>query len=310
MSTDTQYRKLTGGAGFVVRHKLWLGSDHLLAVRTALFWEEYRRFYFRDIQALVLTEVENSGVYYGYLIAGIAAVLALGLAFNGHPVWAVLAGLIALPVFAITYALPDCRVFVKTQVSWEHLRSLKRLQKAREAVADLRREIEMVQGTYNASEVAGPVVASTRPPAMLRHCDPRLHLALFIAMIASSAIVPIRLRWTSDLVDVVSATVVVSVIILGLAAAIRQHGSDIAKAVRWVVLIAVVLWGGELLTAYGVTVAAGARAIIRPTRVEPWRTWFQRIEITGSGADVLLGAAGLALLAQSRRSAGLESNDA
>ena len=174
----------------------------------------------------------------------------------------------------------------------------------------LRHEIEMVQGPYNASEAVGPVIASTRPPAMLRHCDPRLHLALFIAMIASSAIVPIRMRWTSDVVDVISAAVVVSVIILGLAAAIRQHGSDIGKAVRWVVLIAVVLWGVELLTAYGFTVVAGARGVIRPTRADPWRTWFQRIEQTGGGADVLLGAVGLALLGQSRRSAGSESNAA
>ncbi len=304
MSAETQYRKLAGASGFLVRYRLWLGADHVLAVRTALFWEEYRRFYFRDIQALVLTEVENSGVYWGYLIAGMAAVFALFLGFNGHPVYAVLAGIIALIVFLITYSVPNCRVFVKTQVSWEHLRSLKRLEKAREAVAALRHEVEMVQGAYSATEAVGPVIESTRPPTIIRHCDPRLHLALFVAMIAAFVIVPVRMRWTSDIVDIISAGVVVGVIILGLAAAIRQHGSDVAKAVRWVVLIAVVLWGIELVAAYGITVVAGARGAVRPNRVEPWHTWYQKIEITGSGADVLFGAVGLALMAQTRRNAG------
>src|ERR1035438_5773729 len=33
---------------------LWMGSDHILLVKSAWFREEYKRFYLRDIQAIVV----------------------------------------------------------------------------------------------------------------------------------------------------------------------------------------------------------------------------------------------------------------
>jgi len=46
------YRRLPGNAAALASyHRLWLGPDHLLAVRSVGFSEEYKRFYFSDIQA-------------------------------------------------------------------------------------------------------------------------------------------------------------------------------------------------------------------------------------------------------------------
>ena len=41
-------------AAQVARASMWMGSDHLLLVKSAWFREEYKRFYLRDIQAIVV----------------------------------------------------------------------------------------------------------------------------------------------------------------------------------------------------------------------------------------------------------------
>jgi len=49
-----RYRKLPGRRrGFLFGSSVWLGPDHLLLVKSARFREEYKRFYFRDVQAIV-----------------------------------------------------------------------------------------------------------------------------------------------------------------------------------------------------------------------------------------------------------------
>src|SRR5262249_39467939 len=50
-----RYKKLPGHRrGFIRGASLWLGPDHVLAVNSLRFREEYKRYYFRDIQALVV----------------------------------------------------------------------------------------------------------------------------------------------------------------------------------------------------------------------------------------------------------------
>ena len=49
-----RYRKLPGHRrGFIFGSSVWLGSDHLLLVKSSRFREEYKRFYFRDVQSIV-----------------------------------------------------------------------------------------------------------------------------------------------------------------------------------------------------------------------------------------------------------------
>src|SRR5437016_13358775 len=47
------YRRLPGKQrGWIRKSSLWEGEDHLLLVRGTRFAEDYRRFYYRDIQAI------------------------------------------------------------------------------------------------------------------------------------------------------------------------------------------------------------------------------------------------------------------
>ena len=121
MSAGTQYRRLPGSAGLFTRHRLWLADDHVLSVRTALFWEEYRRVYFGDIQAIVFAGIGNTAAVYAYSLGTASVVIAMILALRGHPFWAGLCGILALPVLAFAYSRPDCKCYLKTQVSLERL---------------------------------------------------------------------------------------------------------------------------------------------------------------------------------------------
>src|SRR5580658_7114351 len=50
-----EYRKLPGKRrGFLNVSSVWAGPDHLLLVRGSRFREEYKRFYYRDVQAIAV----------------------------------------------------------------------------------------------------------------------------------------------------------------------------------------------------------------------------------------------------------------
>src|SRR4030095_8113184 len=72
------YRRLPGmGRNLMSFSRLWLGRDHLLAVYSTGYSENYKRFYYRDIQALI-TRTTSRGKIWIVVFAVPAAVLALG----------------------------------------------------------------------------------------------------------------------------------------------------------------------------------------------------------------------------------------
>src|SRR5215216_1524080 len=55
LRNDHQYRRLKVSArGSIVSASYWLGPDQLLVVQTSGFSEQYQRFAFNDIQALII----------------------------------------------------------------------------------------------------------------------------------------------------------------------------------------------------------------------------------------------------------------
>jgi len=83
--TEKEYRKLPG-RGFRKRSllevsrmlcTLWLGKDHLLLVDSlGGYSEDYKRFYYRDIQALIIRKT-TGGRTANLVLAGFAALFLL-----------------------------------------------------------------------------------------------------------------------------------------------------------------------------------------------------------------------------------------
>src|SRR6266851_2934651 len=145
------YRKLTRRARNLIGYsQLWLGPGHLLLVKSSRFIEQYQRFAFSDIQAIVITTLPDRTVFQvagaAVAIAWISAVLAV-------------TSLFAKAFFAITGALglaamladimrgPRCRCYLHTAVSRELLAPVSRTRTAAAFLSKLKPAIEAVQGS-------------------------------------------------------------------------------------------------------------------------------------------------------------------
>jgi len=140
-----------------------MGPDHLLRVSSTRFSEQYRRFYFRDIQAICL----QSGFGPNWTKHGMTAFALLlfvaGLYWSDHKVWGTL-----LLIAVITYALvvwrrPDCEVSIQTAVSTDRLPSLCRSGPTRKALAAINEKIYASQPQVSADELTAMIAA---PPPL------------------------------------------------------------------------------------------------------------------------------------------------
>lgn len=160
----SEYKKLSGsrlksGAEMIVittRASLWLGEDHLLCVETSGWTENYRRFFFRDIQAITLQKTNT------YLLAN-AVLIPLALLFGflailaADPVGSsILGGIALLPGIPMVVNLvrgPTCRCRIRTALQEEELSALANIRKARAVIQQIRARIAEVQGTMTREEL-------------------------------------------------------------------------------------------------------------------------------------------------------------
>src|SRR5580698_7690109 len=95
------YKKISNGGLLMtlipgLRTKLWLGTDHLLLVEQLILVERYKRFYYRDIQAITATRSSRWLVFTG--LWGFLALLAAPSFFFHNPI-ALIAGTLFTGLF-------------------------------------------------------------------------------------------------------------------------------------------------------------------------------------------------------------------
>ncbi|MGA2434506.1 MAG: hypothetical protein ABSG25_04400 [Bryobacteraceae bacterium] len=177
-----KYKRLPGIKQGIFRSaSLWLGDDHLLAVNNWRFGEDYKRYHYRDIQAIVITKAPRFVVpapwlvpviWFGILalILGLAKV-GMAMAHNGrgaekvslpfYECLAMLAGLLLYLVFASL--MRSCRCRIQTAVSLDELPSLYRIAKARKAVKILENRIVQAQGMLQPGWTGQVSIPETAP---------------------------------------------------------------------------------------------------------------------------------------------------
>ncbi len=146
-----KYKRLPGGRrGFFRQASLWLGDDHLLAVTGWRFTEDYKRYYYRDIQALVLARAPRWAVTLPwFFVASSLATVAL-VAQAGAIDWLpeVCWYLIMAVVLAWLYVSlrASVRCSIQTAVSREELPSLLRFWSGQRTMRILGDRIAQEQG--------------------------------------------------------------------------------------------------------------------------------------------------------------------
>ncbi len=191
------------------RYSLWHDENHLLYVKCYGFSESYRRFFFADIQAIVVQETNAdrvAAVLHGSAVFFWMVLLPIGFLVSWHP--AVLgvsaaAALIAGVCLGVNWRRgPTCATYILTAVQRERIYPLDRTAKATRVIAELRPILNTAQGlppdADHTAEAAPNQATSSRSPmaatpaaarrATLRKRPPRVyrsssHRFLFAALL-------------------------------------------------------------------------------------------------------------------------------
>jgi hypothetical protein len=149
-----------------------MGDDHLLLVRSARLVENYQRFAFKDILALVISDGPNLGVLQALaIVAGLGgASLALLVSSTFGRGFFMITGLgvLALAIVDI-WRGPRCRCVLHTAVSKELLSPVSRRNTSWNFLSQVLPAIEAVQGPVDVAQLQA---ASTNPAAGVMPVQP------------------------------------------------------------------------------------------------------------------------------------------
>jgi len=200
--TSERYRKLPGQRrGFLHGASLWMAPDHILAVKSQRFREEYKRFYLRDIQAIVVAT--RSRFHISTRACGIAALwLAVFIAARNRAPWG--PGVMSIAAICLMVWWLYCSYFhscscrIYTAVSRDDLPSIYRTWTARKFLAEVEPLIWQVQGVLQGDwaeaveeRLVGPAVLPPgTPPLIQPTADARRHTLasdIFVACLFADA---------------------------------------------------------------------------------------------------------------------------
>lgn len=171
MAKDTiRYRKIARRSTFS-NQRLYLAEDHLLAVDGTMS-ESYRRFYYRDIQAILLRPTAAYAVI-NTLLVGLLLLIAL-LFLTGDPVahgfGIVLGGTTLFVLFLNLVKGRTCECRFLTSVQSFRIRALHRRGKAHRVLNRIMPMLQAAQGDFDPEELRQrlrpqPVTFSAEPPS-------------------------------------------------------------------------------------------------------------------------------------------------
>jgi hypothetical protein len=306
-----EYRRLPGRRrGFLYPSSVWAGADHLLLVRGSRFREEYKRFYYRDVQAIAVARAPRfhfstrSGlIAYLILIAWLVSFLRGHLGAGSAMAWFAPVALALAGVWVYVSAAQSCRCRIYTAVSGDELPSLYRLWTARKFLAEVEPLIAQTQGTIKGEWAAaaeersvGPAIAASPETTQLNSALPRRALAsdLFLVSLFADALAKIaplrgplasRLPLPMELITVAAAVVV-----------LVQYNRGRLRAGMHRVAVASLLVFGTLYYVQGMTAGISAGLAAARTRKPTTALAFPQSHLAlqmGAGFDAILLMAGL-----------------
>ncbi len=321
--------------------RLWLGDDHLLQVESVGGYSEtYKRFYFRDIQAVTMQKSRSwiiGNIILGSLTGAFLVLIVSTVPKGPASRWtgSEMAGGIFLGSIAFILGLillvnfikgATCRCHLRTAVHLEELPSLRRRRNAEKVLARIRPLIELAQGSATTESLAPQYAAllasanaSPAMPGQFSHLtDPtvsayrgRAHQILFLSLLADAIADTLNIFFPGVLV--VLLTMITGAVLAGavVIALVKQHQTDLEAAVRVLTWVVGGYVGLGYLTGYFIMMVMTQKQNQEGTQwgyvkalagLRPFETpwWLAVLSITGALA-ALLGTTGLLLLRRRRR---------
>ncbi|MGD9251490.1 MAG: hypothetical protein PVG19_09725 [Desulfobacterales bacterium] len=248
--TKKRYRKLAKTGGLFAYYSIWQGADHLITAETTMASEEYRRFYYRDIQAIVIRKTAWHHVF--SLLFGLPAVLFLILGVFGDGLayaWLALAVWTGAMLGINLWRGPTCVCHVRTAVQNVRVRALVRLRRVHRVLGQITPLIAQAQGHLPTGPSRADASLSPAPPrdhedppaataseAATAPVAPRLHQVLFGGYVMQALLAGIGFNLNGLIFGLLESLFVIGVMILTFVALARQADSAIspaAKRVTW-----------------------------------------------------------------------------
>lgn len=317
------YQKLPGRgmrkSAFAVtatRCRLWLAQDHVLAIDKTVAAEEYRRFYFRDIEAFIIRRTAGRQIWNWVLFAFI--LLTAGpfvLAWRSEGSGGFLITALAIGgfwgVFLLVNTLrgPTCQTHIRTAVQMEELPSLGRLPVARKVLARLQPLIVAAQGAATPEELSGaPWMAGSAAagpgafsaaPKPVREDKGRFHAALFGLLVVEAAITAVTWIRTGDSFSIFSLIAMLAGCVVCILSLVRQSDTNLPGSVRTMAKVAMGYYFLKMVTGFvfmmifsvrnpGTPVVTGLEVVGEPG--------FSEATLVSAGVGAIVGLLGLIVL--------------
>ena len=228
-------------------YTLWHGTDHLLLMYSRLGIEDYRRFYFVDIQSIITHKTVTGKIQ--NLILGMFLLIFGIMTIRTNGGWAIFGGIMA-GCFVIFLCLnwlrgPTCVTHLRTAVQTEKLHSLYRLKNAQKIMNRLRPLIEQVQGhlspeAFHQNNLNGQKSrpaslspsAPNRPVKAIHNESGTAHLTLFSLMLFDGLLVVLNAFLHLTVFTLLSTLASMGSGICVVVALVKQHQSNIPKTLR------------------------------------------------------------------------------
>jgi len=251
-----EYHKLPGSKkGFLIgKYTLWQGSDHLLQIFSRVGVEEYKRFYFNDIQA-VITRKTAVGKIQNIVMGCLVLIFILpAIALDGG--WSLFYGIIPAAMLLLLlvglFKGPTCETKLMTAVQTEKLHSLHRLKNTFKVMDSLRINIHQTQGALKREALNKIPTRPLKNQNTHRQAPPRsskitthrnekgrAHMGLFLLLLIDGVLVSLGFFFTPVILTIISSIASLGMGIFVIVALVRQHDSSMSgslKAITWVSL--------------------------------------------------------------------------
>jgi hypothetical protein len=174
----TGYQRLTRASArgiFAVavmsRTSLWLGEDHLLFVESSGYTEKYKRFYFRDIQTLMVQHTPIGHTLNILFAIFLVLTMIFGLLAQNtgwRIFFFIFVGIFGLALVINLFKGQTCNCFLRTAVQIEELPPLRRVRRAQKIFARIHPLIAAAQGGELSAEM---ISAQMHEPASSAAAD-------------------------------------------------------------------------------------------------------------------------------------------
>jgi hypothetical protein len=259
-----EYTKLPGKKkNFLIGfYTLWLGTDHLLFIFSRFGIEDYKRFYFKDIQAITTRKTATGKIQ--NLVLSILCILFSLMALNWKGDWSVfnwsMAGLMAIFLVINWLRGPTCASHLQTAVQTEKLHSLYRLKAAKKVMNRLRLLVEHAQGKLAREDIREMgVKASTVKISPVRtdmdnlptgQDGMKLHKILFAILILEGLVTYLDFFYNHVTITLFGTIIFMAACVLVIIALVRQHGSNLKSFPRMITWTAFVYLCINMLIGY------------------------------------------------------------